>query len=134
MERNGEVKERISDIKKVILMGTALFFDILQMLAGLLDFIIPGLGATLSFVIWTVGMLTIWFIFRINGVGLIAETIKGRTRLRSNKKAGARAMKEVVRGMAKISSTLADSVVGFWPGLTILTLFTINQVRANDQI
>jgi hypothetical protein len=124
---------RISNSKEIILIGTAIFFDLLQILAGLFDFIIPGLGAAISFVIWTFGMLTMWFIFRINGVGLIGEMIRGRVQRKSSKKAGELAMKEIVRGIAKISSTLADSLVGFWPGLTILTIFTIKQVRDNDQ-
>jgi hypothetical protein len=124
---------RIGNFTKQVMIGTALFFDLLQGMAGLLDFVLPGLGAAISFVIWLFGMLTIWFIFRINGVGLIGEIIRGRAGRRSNKKAQQQAMKEVIRSIAKISSTLADSLVGFWPGLTILTIFTISQVRAHDQ-
>lgn len=101
---------RISKIDYYLMLGTAIFFDLIQ--AGL-D-LIPFIGWIASSIIALIAFLTFWLWLKIKGIGLFDK------------------------GLRMISlwviTPILEATFSFIPGLTVMIILTYYIVRVDDEL
>ena len=101
---------RISKIDYYLMLGTAIFFDLIQVGLDL----IPFIGWMVSSVIALIAFLTFWLWLKIKGVGLFDK--------------GLRMM------VLWVITPILEATLSFVPGLTIMIILTYYIVRADDEL
>lgn len=106
-----ENKPQISESNKWLMLGTAIFFDVISLVS-----LIPAIGWILGFLVWLFAFMTFWLWFMMNGQNIISF---------SNPK--------------KLISTVLGSIIeatpfGFIPAWTFLILYLTRVEKMVDKV
>ena len=101
---------RINKISYGLMLGTAIFFDLIQF--GLT--FIPFIGWIISFYISFMAFLTFWLWFNLKNVGIFDKGLK--------------------KIILWLVGPLLDASFSFVPGLTIMIILTYKIVRLDDEL